>query len=1720
MKQVQMTVQDDSKQSKTLQTTGGADILEQLYAAVDSKDFAKVAALLDYDSAKQSNSIDEALVVLPLQSHVSFIQQQQQQQHQQQILQVDATSTPTATSTDASSRLRRHETFLLALLSHSVPTAYELFWMAATDITINTQHSLETIQQFLYSAAAAWCQYERQQSTASFPHGHKARKMDTCNQSTHNSHITGSSSKTPRDYILVLVKQAMSKLLLVVNSDFSSQGNQSTDKIVLDDERAFAKQLLASIVSLAQASLNDEHLFHKSMDCVMMLQQEDETDKDASTVHSMATLVPWLKLVTQLSKLWRPSDWTRILQIVQNSRLRKTDATEKVDMRLVKVADAITALALAAASTTTSNTDAPTAILPNRRKSVSPILSQQHALTEECLHSLMYAMHNAAKICTSLESLVVTANMEQVVLERLASFSHRSRKLALLNGWAGAVLERAAQIEDDAKLMAGIHCNMVLLIVRASRQQSNRNDLFSSVLHALNRSGKSYDVGKAEKTDSSNHRHDIIQSICWTALVTLTMRARSIGDVLVSSKVPQRQHVTDAAFIGQKCSIFDDVRHTGHGVLVDYNGRQNALLSHAATVIVNSLHLGHDALTESYTFHSADRARVWANLAMHLIERPVTCEGPSDWILACLILTVVYVEAPVIQTFIVQKMTDHFTGVCFFERQFTARSKIISHAISNIIATTGFAGIQTPTCALNGLAAVFSKELPLDIFIEIAACLAPLESARLAMLNFSRKTLKRPDLPFVLASMAPTGVKRLDEELNSIQCGLYALVELVAAARRDDCETEAWMMLLQIIISCMPSLPLSSRLWLFGELCKRVAAGHLRPNDAEPLLAAVMLRLTSFLSRSEECSERFLPSKVFVKSQHADHPTEQTDDVAGLLRLAIDLCHAVANGDADFRLFASDWHRHLFQLVWREEVATARFPNIDIQAAKIEYSLIYSTFLFVARIMESIACASFSALAQHSLSDLESRLLNEAQLVVNPPLAMLSSLVGREVYNSQGSWRSLRSSQPAVEELSSFNRTLCAVVLDLLIGSRWAGFNAASHLESLSTSDRRRAVLGLSRLITMSMSSLPLKCAISDGSAFCMFGAYRNFTTLLTPVFKSCLSTGAPQADIDAMVNATTLLCAAVSKLMDAVEPAHSLDLVPSTLRLYSTLCNEDASAQLRLFYVSVSNGRSDAEIDLSIRNFRFNVVSVLTKCIPVELCDESGGSINSSVNIDEPSHPLELLCDIIAIISNDLVEGMVGSSGMVDYDLFEAYHACMHASVREALIQLPSCRDKFHLRRLASVCNRAGKKLQRLVCSYALRQSGIFKMSLMLSMYNLPFLARTAIRQLRLKGDSGEIDRHQTSPGCKFCSDAFKQCVNIMDRRDVNKLWEDFVGSEHMLYKYSDPRTESHHLAYRYLQLTTESHWIWAFCTTLEGFEYLWDESLICFKDAGAESFSSDECAKRYMIARQGELTEVWKSTACLFTNEKVKGSSCFKATLLPSRVKLRALALLDRIVGVQQKALRTILLCAGKCCKREGTRHLDVVESLVCILVWLDTLDSLDLIWAAAKWYAVEEEYKQKIKSALLRIEYAQANLQQLKRVLQSSKLQNVCFIAGLNRLSNSRIDASDHSKDSDSDYRDEDQGGRLLQLVKSKLSVIERSQQELTDSECALKKAREAEIARRARKERGKKIFRSRNKAIDEMYEDDKKINVFYIQKSGFDDAFDDDPYADLEDFLVEG
>lgn len=1597
------------------------DLLAQLYKASEVKDAPKLLSLLGARPALMCNTIDDPLLTLPTQDIVLSLETSQQQQQ------------------------------LLGALLCCAPSAYELPWILITRIILQDQISLSFVQQFLQSATMAWCQFEQK-------HLREPRRKPPPKHTVTNDTEQQATSRTARNYILVLLENCMKQLRPVETTTTTTQAFSQSSTITCE------------LLSYVVAMVHDMGELSLSRECLGQI-----IPKKTEVSNNTLSLVPWMKMISSgLRHTLRHSDWQVVRQILLRRRQQQQQGVGSVSLaELPEIVKDTLVCAMHSMVDPIVNTEA-----------------SNEALVEwlEILVSIL----QCAYVDLSVASLVDESLRKQLMNASSPDLVQLATALLRIS----VISESSDDTNtNDAVLIAAIHCNILLFILQASRQ-SGSEQVAQMVARALNKS-----------------KPQDLHNVCWSGLVvrTLGRKPKRLKQGLI-----KKTNVVD-----DTKSVLDGILYTGEGNFVDRNQKPIYSASHVGSIVYESLFIRHRGLESSAMKDVYDKALSWTYVSMHVIEQSTEGEESYDVIVAVLVLIVIYCELPMSRKSLVQGILETFDGNKAFGRRLDEKSVLFCLILSLMISSP----CTTIHNDLDELASILKRPIIFPVFMQFATCLSSVPAVREALLATARRELDM-SIYHQVAEVKPVSSRRIVGRQDSLHGGLFALVLLLESSKDwDALEVEAWAILSDVIVSCNPALPLSSRSWLFNLLADSSSGRNFSGDATRNLLAAVLYRLLYFIGTNEDGQESFIAARAIFSYCDTENSnvvlSTIVEDISGLLSLALSLCHVIASGNKDDGLIISNWRLRMQAMIRGGSLTRMEDHKAESKGRVSQTEglpLVHGTFVCCAMILRNVVGADRQPFQSSGCSELSSQILMHSQQILahSSSLPMWlqekSHIIGMDQVNLQG---------PNRQSLLSLNSSLNDAIIDVLIADRWDKFLTADSRGLATTPESyRELLLGVGKLFQSTQDSDNHESASKRGTK-AKFETFKAFSKLLVPALDDCLSGNVPQTVTKSVLDTTIGFCDVLANVLDAhkaeeTETAGYRDFATRVWKVYSSLCDEAAALRLRKYYDSalIQNEQPClTDADLLIRNFRFSVIRLMAKSIPLAYglpSDSKREKIQLSLgNLSDGSSPIPILARVIDTVSFDLAEGLEGNSGMIDYDLFGAYIDCIQESIHEILQQLALHNEQGETRLLVSICLEASKNLEKVVCCYTLRQFSIFKTCLVLALYNLPSVARSAMRHLRLNGDKDFSDPKLGSDESDFCLLSLAQCIAIRDRMDANQHWDDIVGWKHNLTSVTedDIAEEGPPTRRRFLQLGSERNWVWAFCASLECFEYLWEESLLCFHDSSV-AFPSSISAVLYMKARHKDLTAAWDSLVPLLVRKGPEKQETF--TGLPSQIKLRLGALLDRIVRVEQRSVKTLAVCIQKGLSKSGMRRLDFLESLNVVSVWLKSTQYNDILAHAAFWYSIETEHAQKIASAMLRVDNLEESLRKLYQILQ--KHQDSECLKSIDGLFSS-IHYSNGS-----DYTETE--GQLLQLVNSKWKAIECRYHSLSEAELAKRRAEEAEISLRARKERKKKVFRSRNQVVDEFFHRDVEGSLFHIEQSGFDDAFDDDSFTELEDFLVDG
>ena len=548
-------------------------------------------------------------------------------------------------------------------------------------------------------------------------------------------------------------------------------------------------------------------------------------------------------------------------------------------------------------------------------------------------------------------------------------------------------------------------------------------------------------------------------------------------------------------------------------------------------------------------------------------------------------------------------------------------------------------------------------------------------------------------------------------------------------------------------------------------------------------------------------------------------------------------------------------------------------------------------------------------------------------------------------------------------------------------------------------------------------------------------------------------------------------------------------------------------------------------------------------------------------------SCPLELFITYIVEIAKDLSVGLSGGkSGGLTHDVYMSMIETVEKCSQLASYSLTS--DCFLQNRrvssLAANIYSASIFFEEILCNFAIHQAVAFKKTLMLCTASLPSI----IRLIRCN-DFSVIDEYNAETASS-ARRIFDQLVCILRRKYEymhleSITWEVIAGKDHIggrqhfsesdddVSELSDGFTDvvvkcerdsttieqSLCLTSKIL-LRSERSWTWSLCCIIDAFKQDWLDS--CIFMTNCSSFGLETNLELYFEIRQEELKESLEGVCHIFQTSM--GNNATRAhrhplpinpdyvVHLPTPAKLKLFSMVETIVSMLKKSIKILLTAVHSISDGKG-RYLQIrsnMEAFICLYTWLNLCtDRSELCCGLKRWQLTEKSLSSTIRdeneksvdrSSLLRqfpniiyrCEEVENLLQKLSHAVRATKKKrendgkvNHRFIAEINDMISNLIGDS----------------LRFDVLLSRKVAYLEKEHSVLrnefglleTDNDLKGKKRKHADtIAKVVRRERRRRILRSRNSVVDKWLQSDKV--------TGEEESIDDDAYADLEDFLVDG
>jgi hypothetical protein len=1637
------------------------------------------------------------------------------------------------------------------------PTAYEIPWKAACEFVAHLhaqdsnhnkdsanrsssmnrsflRSSVADIQSFLQQAVASWWEEDRKQTAA--------------NRAPRSVRPTGSGEKlsprNPRHWILRLVSVVMKPLHQSDETDELSGNNAATatrPQTLRDNGHwTVPLELISTTISLSRDL--ESSLLDSCLDLVF--RQPIRPDR----------ILPWVNLASELRLFLRDDDW-RALQLALKKVL-SADPCPVHQQDLPGLSEGILSLC--------------SALISKRNFQQEDLMPWK----ELVLQLLLVASGDLATFST----------VETILESNLGALPTTA-----LQQWT--LISTTPVVAKNEDMPTWVHANMLLLVLRAVRNSGSQ--LVSKLVARA--------LGGRDGLD--------LPAECWNRLVLLT-----VGRIERPKRKGRRTKSSSLA-VEDLQRLLDGVTYAGSGRFERTDGTEATLLSAAGTVVFQSLFLGRQQQQQrSAHMYVMERAQAWVHTATAILESSrQEFEDSREYVLVLAVLITIFCEVPMARSSLVRCMVQSFS----IESNLAHDALVASlHClvISVVLQTKEDGHLLNPNNSeLDQVADVFSKQLPMTLFFDLARALSPLPSARRALLAAARKGLQTPfetDLWWTVG----TSCRGAKENIERLKCGLFALCTLVSSSEWGGLEVEAWKILSDAVVESKPPLPTAARTWLFSHLKELARDRSLCVDAAEHVLRACLVRLLSFFGSDQSGRVRFAPEKLFVvwddRSEQASSQSKQIEDFVGLFDLVLTLVHYVAywsSGKVEQRAILSLWRGKLLSLIysWRKTESVVELDEVhefrraptptkcdDVDLlCNVAVQCVFAILRYVLEqkfVLEGVALSSSQEMAAMLVSQ-ESRSLGLVNVDLLP------------AWMHQPSHGGAFSSTP-----SAFNKSqskplriaLCDMVTEFMIGTRWLFAPDDSDI-CLRDDELKQLSLGVSAIVAAKRKltgslhrDQHAKVLVASGTET----ACRIFEVLcassLRPI-ETAISEEGNLEEIDEMVAAILDLCEVMTRLSeaDSFDGKHRFERHFVVLwELYSSLCEEVSVVRFISYLESQHASWSDesqesaslrsircaGDIDSAVRRIRSTVLGVVLSYFSALNRQSWHRSASNGAANSNQSHVS--LLNFVGALSHDLLLGLAGASGGLTSDLFLLYTDCIDACAG-ALTNLVPDMSQNERRSVWSVCTKAATSLETILCRVALKGSALFRKAAMLTSYILPSVSRLAVRSFLL--DTTEGGTSDTCTPSVFAAVSLKQCLGVMkpggganvsSALDCDMLG-DHSGAESdgveglrnipavvVVSPGAVPRgtardaNGANRQAQTSIQLGSEKVWSWAFSSALLAFEQTCGESQQTIQHT-LPMFRSHQGAKTYFARRKEEVENIFETVGLVFKDTSQEGSAQDKrektvcdsfsdplTVQLPTAVKLRLNALLDRMLSVLQRAIQLIVKYYRSHAGFESiTNRLALVEALVCVSAWLQQRTTgVEFTTGARRWYAAEKRRAalpqtkrqshiaeasvlRRLPNTMFRIEELEESLlktyqlfvvskQTARKKRQSEVLREYAsFIAG----SEDDDSLSTHGSKLKAEPFQAMLLGKL-NFLEEQRSVLEKELQGSSSDELAggLSRKRKSaqEVERLVQREGRRRVVRSRNQIVDKWLQMDQNI--------GQDEGFDDDAYADLEDFLADG
>ena len=1237
-----------------------------------------------------------------------------------------------------------------------------------------------------------------------------------------------------------------------------------------------------------------------------------------------------------------------------------------------------------------------------------------------------------------------------------------------------------------------VQANAVLLLFQAARESGSQ--LVSAVL--------SHSLGGNENSRDLELR-------CWSLLVRLLLPQAEV------SSPPKKQSDIEQEIVQR---IVGGLIYTSGGVFV--HGNQPSKLD--TSLICKSLFLGSSSSSSSscrtHRLYAAERGQRWVHAANAILHRRRTTRTPSsqEFLVGVATLVTIFFEVKESRSTIMNRMVQTLLGDAESAPSCFACITIIAKSVKE----------ERTFDELTPLTALLPEMSEFRTFKILTDALAPCESARGVILSTARKILNSCLGKKVWWGFCDEtrGVKKIQEQLR---CVLYVLCILLVCQQEswDQSATDSWVLLTDILVLDRPTIPLQLRSWLYKQLTDKVHEPRFPGFVADHILRAAVFRLLAFFDLNGDRCLRFSPRSEFVTWQVAGGSKDKMshrDDLVGLVLLSLGALKKIcATNGACLR----DVGDRFTQLLYSK----AQQWTLDLDSKKPLQSLASILFACFGALLSTVRPQQLDVTVPiHTIETLRGMLFEMERTAVphsgiDWTVAAAQKETGGE-YDGQPFEAGCACDACAEIVLSAAfflprDRKLQKRTATLLVELRESGRKRKLHdsLGFLHVAPTRR------RDLTQELRLLSDELAVSMGNggegevSEGVFHAIEHVSEELTAA--NCQLMAIPN-------EAGTCWAEEVLKGLSTVYEKIASE--KATVRLVSCLENSCSTDGKRL---------TEKFPDPEVATRHFRTLALKAICLSCRRClvdkrfmlEVSAPTTGFLPREARRRSELALLVfQFTQTLASDLRLGLDGSScGITDY-IYGIYLDLLEAFMSPIEMFLQSSIDVNIQSQISACCKAVSSTLCDLLCTYAIKVAPLFRRTLRMAIHVLPSMSRgLAFRRL----ESDFI-------GADFERALFQQLVEISDR--LNKpssgdgSWYSVVGPQHMLEDddlgeearaNETAETTLHHdggipcvvqvdsssflekETSKVVQLPSRETWTWALVVGLSAMEKHWSDVQVWLPETQT-AMSTPGSETRATFCRH--LRDALSGTieACSLALKSQSGDMA--AVLFPPRVKLRLVMVIERMVAAVQRSVRLLTVHLRK---HDAEKLAFMSPALAVLLAWIGVDGSRSGITSGIfDWCRAEGEQNlsgnsrrhsiyPRLSRAAHRTEDLGKSLRQLCSMVASDRGgKDGCVI--IERVLNQVVGRDQNDKGSTPTFYV--LLGRHLKATSS--SILEFRGKD------ALRAKRRMPSNVKYRKKRKGMTRRSRNQTIDKWLQlDDEQAD---------EEPIDNDAYAELEDFLVDG